>query len=65
MPCVAVMNIYSAASPSYENELHNALCSAMTASQQALDLCHAFLHMTVRCDYHVVRIPPVQHAEKI
>lgn len=31
-PCVAVMSIYSAVSPSHESELHNALCSAMTAT---------------------------------
>ena len=50
-PCVAVMNIYSAVSPSHESKLHNALCSAMTPRQKALDLCHTFLQMTVDCDY--------------
>ena len=49
-PCVAVMSIYSAVSPSHESELRNALSSATTRSQWALDVCQAFLHMTVRCD---------------
>lgn len=50
-PRVAVTNIYSAASPSHESELRNALRSALRLpGQWALDACHTFLHMTVGCD---------------